>query len=623
MSASWASTDGARTATAWVTVQYCVGEEQPLTLEQATQCVYGDYADLSITARYADVRWAKVQAQTGQAPQNLTIGVTPHLMREIEIFELPSGAQSGQSNGQRVAGPVGTAHPFSDAHGLLAGYTFAFIMPAQADRTYYVRMVTYGLPYGYVEAAFDPAATEYIHQRIGLGVHLGVLGLLTVISLSLFAATRSRVMGVFALNIINLLLSIMLGSGFLYMHLWPESPQLNELLFNSTLYIKPALWVLLAQTFLTPYNTPRWYRPSCRAAYLIVAGMLLLSWFGMGHISLSLLLIFGATVFPIAQLVAIAKTTGMRKFYQRVLMVGYGLGVIVIWAALLISVYPSNHPNLPIQLTRIIDYINPVVLLALVMINYRETLIQLERAKQDNMAMQLGLAFEQKIKEERKLMIDMLTHELKNPLASISLAIGSLSRTFTDDKNLVTRRLQNIDQSVRSMDAVIERCNLMNQLDQSTLTYQRQTVNLKPVMMAVIDRFSGSSRVVLDADGVETFSTDPQFFSMIASNLIDNALKYSREGSPVRVSLARHSADQHGALVIEVANEVGNKGAPDPGLVFTRFYRHPLAQETSGSGVGLYLVRALVRLMGGEIEYLTSANQVMFRVTLPESNSHA
>lgn len=596
-------------------MQYCVGDEQPLTLEQATQCIYGDYVDLTMTARYADVRWAKVQAQTGQALQNLTIGVTPHLMREIEIFEGPSG--------QRVAGPVGTSHTFSEEHGLLAGYTFAFSVPAQTERTYYVRMVTYGLPYGYVEAAFDAATVQEIHQRIGLGVHLGVLGLLTVISLSLFAATRSRVMGVFALNIVNLLLSVMLGSGLLYMYLWPQLPQLNQLLFNTMFYIKPALWVLLAQTFLSPYDTPRWYHPSCRVAYLIVGAMLLLSWFSMGSVSIVLMLVFGVTVFPVVQLVAIAKTGGMRTFYQRVLMFGYGFGALAMWIALLIAIYPSNHPNMPIQLTRVIDYINPVVLLALVMFNYRETLLQLNQVKEENMTMQLGLAFEQKIKEERKLMIDMLTHELKNPLASISLAIGSLSRTFKDDKNLVTRRLQNMDQSVRSMDAVIERCNLMNQLDQSTLTYQRQAVNLKPLITGVIDRFSGSSRVVLDVDGVDTFPTDSQFFQMIAGNLIDNALKYSPAGSPVQVSLAHQGTDANSALVIEVSNDVGTKGVPDPSLVFTRFYRHELAQETTGSGVGLYLVRALVGLMGGEIEYLSSENQVMFRVTLPESNSHA
>ena len=618
-SISSASTDVPQPAKAWATVQYCVGDEQPLTLEQAKQCDYGGYADLPMTARYGAVLWARVQAHTAQTQQTLTIGVTPHLMREVEIFE----ALSDQQGDQRIAGPVGTAHPFSDAHGLLAGYTFAFDMPARTTRTFYVRMATFGLPYGYVEAAFDAASTEQIHQRIGLGIHLGVLGLLTLISLSRYAATRSRVMGVFALNIMNLLLSVMLGSGLLYMHLWPESPELNELLFITMFYIKPALWVLLAQTFLAQYDTPRWYHPSCRFAYVIVGCMLLLAWLDMGSISIWLMLVFGATVFPVAQLVAIAKTAGMRPFYQRVLMAGYGFGALTIWIALLISLYPSNHPNLPIQLTRILDYINPVVLLALVIFNYRETLMQLEHAKQENMAMHLGLAFEQRIKEERKLMIDMLTHELKNPLASISLAIGSLSRTFKDDNNLVARRLQNIDQSVRSMDAVIERCNLMNQLDQSTLTYQQQTVNLKPVMMAVIDRFSGSSRVVLDADGVETFATDPQFFQMIASNLIDNALKYSPAGSEVQVSLARQGAEANGALVIEVANEVGNKGAPDPGLVFTRFYRHPLAQETSGSGVGLYLVEALIKLMGGQIEYLPSTDQVMFRVTLPESNNHA
>ena len=595
-----------------VSVLYCIDGHDAVTLEQARRCDYGAYAAMSMSTRYAAVRWVKVQTQTTKESQVLTIGVAPNLMREIEIFD-------GRS-GELIAGPVGTSHPFSGEHGLLAGYTFAIDVPGPASQTYFVRMVTYGVPYGYVSASFDAATAQDIHQRVGLGIHLGVLGLLTLISLSLYGATRNRVMGAFALNIVNLLVTVLVGSGLLFMYLWPQWPQFNETLFNTMLYLKPGLWVLLAQTFLAPYATPRWYHPSCRAAYLLVAGMLVLSWMGLGHISVWLMLIFGATVFPIVQLIAIAATQNMRRVYQRILMFGYAFGVIAIWLALVLTFYPTDRPDLPIQLTRIIDYINPVVLLALVMFYYRETLMQLEAAKQDNLAMQLGLAFEQKLKEERKLMIDMLTHELKNPLASISLANGSLSRTLKDSDDLIARRLQNIDRSVRSMDAVIERCNLMNQLDQSTLTSHAERIDLLEAFEEVTERLDDPARVSLKIEGRSSFSSDPQFFQMVVSNLIDNALKYSPSTSVVNISVKGDANDAAAGLVIEVRNEIGSKGRPDQASVFKRFYRHPLAQNTSGSGVGLYLVQALVKLMGGHIDYLPTHEHVVFRITLPQAS---
>jgi signal transduction histidine kinase len=234
--------------------------------------------------------------------------------------------------------------------------------------------------------------------------------------------------------------------------------------------------------------------------------------------------------------------------------------------------------------------------------------------------MQLGLAFEHKLKEERKLMVDMLTHELKNPLASISLAIGSLSNIFKDGNSMIERRLRNIDQSVRSMDAVIERCNLMNQLDQSALTYNAERIDLRQAIEEVLQRSGQRTRVALSIDSSSYVVTDLQFFQMIVSNLIDNALKYSPDTTTVHVCVHREKCESPEQLIIEVSNQISAKGAPDPKLVFTRFYRHTMAHDTSGSGVGLYLAQTLARLMGGRIVYEPTPGHVVFRVWLPQGS---
>lgn len=598
------------TTTPNVSVLYCLDGQDRSTLGQAKQCRYGAYADVSLPARYAAIRWVKVQAEISDTEQTLTIGAFPHLLRNVEIFE-------GQTN-ERLAGPVGTAYPYSAEHGLLAGYSFSIKPGSPGNHDYFVRMVTYGVPYSFVEASLTPATAKEIHQQVGLGIHLGILGLLTLISLGMYAATRAPIMGVFALNILNLLMSILLGSGFLYENLWPNWPKFNELLFQSMFYVKPALWVWLAQTFLAPYQTPAWYRHSCHAVYVLVAFMLLTSWLGFGYISSGLMLVFGATVIPIVQLVAIQKTRDIRNFYKRILMLGYGLGIIAIWMALLVTIYPTDNPRLPIQLTRVIDYANPIVLLGLVMFHYRETTSQLATAKEDNLAMQLSLDFEQKSRSERKLMIDMLTHELKNPLATINMATGSLTKSINNNDEAVKRRLKNIEQSVRSMDAVIERCSLMNQIDQRALKYQFSTIDLREVLTKTISRLGDDSRVILTLNGSDKFGTDPDFFQMIVSNLIDNALKYSPTGTKVTVSIDRKVIGTARHLVMAVTSEIGSKGVPDKTKVFARFYRHPLAQDTSGSGVGLYLVEALTKLMHGNIDYQPSTHHVTFQVTLPE-----
>lgn len=598
-----------------VTVRYCTGGEQRQSLNEAKKCDYLSLADSRTAMQTHVVRWVKVDISTNSPTQVLTINVGPHILRAIEIFDGKTDAL--------VAGPVGMAYPYSPEHGLLVGYTFSINPDAVGKHTYYVRIVTAALPYAFVQATLDPVTAVTMSQQIGLGVHLGVLGLLVLIAGGLFMVTRTPIMLVFTLVILNLLLSILAGSGFLFQHLWPDSPRFNSLFFNTMSYLRPGLWLWLARTFLAPYQTPSWYGPSCRTAYAIVAVMVLFAWFGLEQISNLLVLVFAAFIFPIVQIIAIWKTVNIRPVYQRILMSGYAIGGIGAWVGLIFVIFPTDDPLLPIQVSRIIDYANPVVLLGLVMFHYRETVLQLAETREENVAIKLGLKLEQQLLHERKLMIDMLTHELKNPLASISLASGSLAASIKNDDSLTMRRLHNIQLSVRSMDAVIERCNIMNQLDQSALTPSLSTIGLNEMLSNILDGLTDGHRVTVNIEGAEKAVTDPQFFRMIMSNLIDNALRYSRTDSRVNVMIQRDSTSSGKQLVIEVVNQVGSKGLPDDRMVFTRFYRHELAHRTSGSGVGLYLTKALVTLMGGHIDYRSSDGQVIFRVTLPEASNNA
>lgn len=615
LSVGQASSLGTDSSGSFVTVQYCSSGKDRLTLDQAKWCQYVSYVDAAPSAQANAVRWVRVMAHITTLPQRLSISVGPHLVNEIEVFD-------GQTD-KRLGGPVGLAYPYSAEHGLLVGYTFSISPETVGQHTYYIRIVTSSLPYAFVHATLDSATAKAINQQIGLGIHLGVLGLLVLVSAAVYAVTRTPIMGVFTLVILNLLLSTLAGSGLLFQYVWPEWPRFNELFFKTMFSLRSGLWLWLAQTFLAPYRTPRWYRPACKFAYAVVAVMMLSAWSNWGQVNSLLTLVFAVFVFPIGQIAAIQLTANIRRYYQRILVVGYAIGAVGMWAALLVVIYPTDNPQLPIQISRVIDYANPVVLLGLVMFHYRETILQLTATREENVAIKLGLELEQKLKEERKLMVDMLTHELKNPLASISMASGSLASSTKLSDNLTKRRLENIERSVRNMDAVIERCNVMNQLDQSTLKPNMARINLRERLSDTIDQYADGCRVKLTLNGPNETTTDPQFFQMIVSNLIDNALKYSQDGSDIQVSISRQTDMSGNRLAMKVTNQIGSKGFPDKALVFKRFYRHPLAHRTSGSGVGLYLTKALVNLMGGHITYESDGYQVIFEVLLPQATHNA
>jgi signal transduction histidine kinase len=90
-------------------------------------------------------------------------------------------------------------------------------------------------------------------------------------------------------------------------------------------------------------------------------------------------------------------------------------------------------------------------------------------------------------------------------------------------------------------------------------------------------------------------------------------LKYSSQDSRVTISLRSEGSQ----VFIEVENTVGSVGIPDSGQVFKKYYRSALAHQRTGSGLGLYLVKSLVTLLRGRIEYLPGEKSVRFMVYLP------
>lgn len=595
-------------------VEYCLDASASMTFDNVKGCRFVDRDDLTRIIHLGAVIWVRITLDVDLRAKGLPIliHVAPHLIQRIEIFD----AQSG-----RLIAPVAGAQlPFNPEVNSVGGYTFSIPADRVSSRTLYMRIATAGLPFVmvHVDQATD-IGVEGVNQQIGLGIHLGALGLMFFLSIGVYGAGKNRVVGCFALLLLNLIFATLSGSGLLMKYVWGNYPALNELFFNSMFYLRLAFWVLLGQAFLSHYDAPRWYRKSCQSVYALVALMLCISWLGNSAISNAILL-FGITLAPIVQVIAIQKTQKIERTHQYTLMGGFIIGGLLIWGTLLITIFPLGDPVLSIYLARLVDYVNPVVLLLLVFSDHKQIAFQHANTKKENDEIRLRLEFEQKIKNERKVLIDMLTHELKNPLASISLAIGSLGGSFTSSDVQQRRRLQNISHSIQNMDAVIERCNLMNQLDQNDFSLDFTAIEINLVIDQICQRLDVNQLLRISSIGHDTFVTDPYFFKIIVSNLIENALKYSKAHSDVDINIQLTKKGAERFLVLSVTNEIGLQGYPDPDQVFKRFYRHLLASDTTGSGIGLYLVQELTALLKGQIRYSYCADtgRVSFILELSE-----
>ena len=223
--------------------------------------------------------------------------------------------------------------------------------------------------------------------------------------------------------------------------------------------------------------------------------------------------------------------------------------------------------------------------------------------------------------------IDSVTHELKSPLASLQLCLETLGREGLEGdarERLRTMMLEDVDRLRAFIDDVLEA---------NRLSYARPgMVNLSDVALrelaedcaeAVRVRHKLSAEeVIIDVDPALVVRTDRAALGIVVKNLIDNAAKYSAR--PARIEV-RASRGPDGRVRLEVADDGIGIERKDLKRVFHRFYRveDQEVRERRGTGLGLFVVWALVKQLGGKVQALSEGRGrgTTMRVELPVAHA--
>ena len=207
--------------------------------------------------------------------------------------------------------------------------------------------------------------------------------------------------------------------------------------------------------------------------------------------------------------------------------------------------------------------------------------------------------------EQHDSFINAVTHELKTPIASIRLYLETLQFRNVDESQRrefydlmlkdTERLLTTVEQVLKAGQAGIKRAKpQLAKLELSSLVKEcmevaRNRHHLAPGTLHYEEiSHNGHATPVLG---------DREMLTTAISNVIDNAIKYS--GSEVNVSVELHSRDEEH---VELRVTDHGVGIPPRELkrVFKRFYRVPTSMnQVKGTGLGLFIVRAIVRKHGG------------------------
>ena len=223
------------------------------------------------------------------------------------------------------------------------------------------------------------------------------------------------------------------------------------------------------------------------------------------------------------------------------------------------------------------------------------------------------------LSEERENFLVMLAHEMRTPLSVIKMSVSGQSAQTPE---LQKESLTDVQKAIQDMTSILDLSVQVDKLDRGEFPLQFQTCHLPELINEVAMSHTGRERFQFSVDSrLPEIKVDPVILRTILTNLLENALKYSLPKSIVSV----HVSLLQTSLFISVTNDVGEAGKPDPQKIFSKYYRAPGAYHSTGSGLGLYLVAGLVKMIGGEIRMLsTGADVVCFEVALkldPHANA--
>ena len=240
-------------------------------------------------------------------------------------------------------------------------------------------------------------------------------------------------------------------------------------------------------------------------------------------------------------------------------------------------------------------------------------------------------AFRQKkLTEMKNDFINNMTHEFKTPISSISLAAQMLQdQAVTKSPAMLSRVASVINSETRRLRFQVEKVLQMSMFEGRKSTLKLTDVdansaifNIANTFKLTVERFGGSIETHLDAMNA-IVEVDEMHFTNVIFNLLDNAVKYSREDVPPHLVITSRDLESD-RLQITVADNGIGISKEDQKRIFEKFFRVNTGNrhDVKGFGLGLAYVKKMITELGGDITVESHLNKgTKFIIILPLSKS--
>lgn len=219
----------------------------------------------------------------------------------------------------------------------------------------------------------------------------------------------------------------------------------------------------------------------------------------------------------------------------------------------------------------------------------------------------------------RNALLDSVAHELRTPLTSITAAITTLRTNTALDSSQRGDMMQVIEEEAERLNRLVGQAMEMAALDAHDIKLDmkmhsmREAVDL--AMTAVQSQVRTHPVDIRLPDSLPPLKMDLERIAKVIQHLLENAAKYSAEGSPIFIS----AEVSKGQLVTSIADRGAGIDDFERMMVFDKFYRgQGQRYRVQGTGMGLAIAKAIVEAHGGTIEVTSQPSQgSVFSFSLP------
>lgn len=215
---------------------------------------------------------------------------------------------------------------------------------------------------------------------------------------------------------------------------------------------------------------------------------------------------------------------------------------------------------------------------------------------------------QKKLGEMKNDFINNMTHEFKTPISTISLACQAMNDTdmMGEKSSAAAPFVKMIDEENKRLGVLVERILQSAVIDRGELKLKKETLNLTEIVQQICEnaRFRLNS---VQGELFEKLSEESIFIqgdrvhtTNVVSNLIDNAIKYSKEKPSITVRLYQEGA----RVMLEIEDKGIGISKEHIAKIFDKLYRVPTGNvhNVKGFGLGLSYVKAIVELQGWNIQ---------------------